>query len=77
MLQDYSCAGLELKFILLPLYIYLNIFVNKTLIDLKYLEHGLAAGERTRTKSKYVSLALGPHGTAGWGEVKEGQSKAL
>lgn len=48
-----------------------------TFQDLKYLEHGLAAGERTRTKSKYVSLALGPHGTAGWGEVKEGQSKAL
>lgn len=48
-----------------------------TFQDLKYLEHGLAAGERTWTKSEYVSLALGPHGTAGWGEVKAGQSKAL
>lgn len=32
LLQDYSCAGLELKLVLLPLYIYLNFFVSKTLM---------------------------------------------
>ena len=30
-LQDCSCAGLE-KFVLLPFYMYLNTFANKTLM---------------------------------------------
>lgn len=33
--------------------------------DLKCLEHGLEAGERTWFKSGYVSLTLGPHGAVG------------
>ena len=51
--------------------------LGATFQDRKYLEHGLEAGERTWTKSGHVSLALGPHGTAGWAEMKEGQNKAL